>query len=82
MKKYFVFIISLILLYTAYQILSGMILTAFYTPDFSLIEGNLNQSVDFGEVTSIPLFVTLFISIFAYFLSQKVFKIEKVDLIA
>lgn len=77
MKKYFVFIISFILLYVAFQILSGVILTAFYTPDFSAIEGNLSQEVVFGEVNSIPLLVTLLIATFAYFLSQKISKATK-----
>lgn len=74
MKKYFVFIISFILLDAAFQILSGLVLTAFYTPDFSTIEGNFSQEVVFGEVNSIPLFVTLLIATFAYFLSQKISK--------
>ena len=80
MKKYFVFIISFILLYTVFQILPGMILTYFYTPDFSAIEGsNLSQNVVFGEVTStsMPLLVTLLIATSAYFLSQKIFKTSK-----
>ena len=78
MKKYFVFIISFILLYTVFQILSGMILTFLYTPDFSAIDGsNLSQKVEFGEVTSMPLIVTLLIATSAYFLSQKIFKTTK-----
>ena len=80
MKKYFVFIISFILLYTVFQILSGMILTAFYTPDFSTIEGNFSQNVVFGEGTSIPLLVTLFIATSVYFLSKKNLKLQKVEL--
>ena len=81
MKKYFVFIISFILLYTVFQILSGMILTAFYTPDFSTIEGNFSQNVVFGEgITSIPLLVTLFIATSVYFLSKKNLKLQKVEL--
>ncbi|MGE8082048.1 hypothetical protein [Peribacillus loiseleuriae] len=77
MKKYLVFIISFILLYTVFQILSGVMLTAFYTPDFSAIEGNYSQEVGFGKVSSIPLLVTLLIATLAYFLSQKVFRISK-----
>ena len=77
LKKYVVFIISFILLYTVFQLLSGMILTSFYTPDFSAIEGNLSQNVEFGEVTSIPLLITLFIATFAYILSQKILKTAK-----
>lgn len=59
-----------------FQIVSGAILTAFYTPDFSAIRGNLNQEAMFGK-SSIPLFVILIIATFAYFLSQKTFKTAK-----
>ncbi|CAH0346098.1 hypothetical protein BCI9360_02416 [Bacillus sp. CECT 9360] len=77
MKKYFVFIISFILLYTVFQILSGAIITAFYTPDLYTITGNLSQEVVLGETSSIPLLVSLLIATTAYFLAQKVFKTAK-----
>ncbi|KOR87378.1 hypothetical protein AM233_17930 [Bacillus sp. FJAT-22058] len=75
MKKYLVFLISFVLIYMAFQIGSGWILTA-YTPDFTSIEGNLSQEVVFGT-TSIPLLVTLLTATLAYFLSQKKFRISK-----
>ena len=49
LKKYFVFIISFILLYTVFQILSGVILICLlYSAIFTSIEGNLSQEVVFG----------------------------------
>ena len=74
LKNYLVFIVSFILLYTVFQLLSGVILTAFYTPDFSVIEGNLSQEVAFGETHSIPLLVILVIATTSYVLSKKLFK--------
>nr|WP_249305959.1 hypothetical protein [Lederbergia citrea] len=62
------------MLYTVFQILSGVILTAFYTPDFSAIEGHLSHEVAFGEIHSIPLLVTLVVATISYFLSQKLYK--------
>jgi len=70
LKKYFVFIIRFLLLYTVFQILSGTVLTAFYTPDFSAKTGSLSQEVVFGEPSSIPLLIATT----AYFLAQKVLK--------
>ena len=34
LKKYFIFILSFLVLYVAFQLLSGAILTALYIPDF------------------------------------------------
>ena len=76
LKKYLVFLISFVMLYMVFQIGSGLILTASYTPDFSSIEGNLSQEVVFGT-SSIPLLVTLLTATVAYFLSQKKFRISK-----
>ncbi|MFF2459829.1 hypothetical protein [Peribacillus simplex] len=76
LKKYLVFLINFVMLYMAFQIGSGLILTASYTPDFSSIEGNLSQEVVFGT-SSIPLLVTLLTATVAYFLSQKKFRISK-----
>ncbi|MFJ5621503.1 hypothetical protein ACIQD3_01975 [Peribacillus loiseleuriae] len=75
MKKYLVFIISFIVLYAGFQLLSGVILTAFYTPDFS--EMGSSQEVVFGEVSSIPLFATLLIASLSYLLSRKVSRFSK-----
>ncbi|MFJ7977937.1 hypothetical protein ACIQZI_20005 [Peribacillus sp. NPDC096379] len=76
MKKYLVFIISFAIIYTVFQIASGLILTASYTPDYSSIEGNLSQTLVFGT-TSIPLLVVLLTATLAYFLSQKKFRTSK-----
>jgi hypothetical protein len=77
MKKYFVFIASFILLYIGFQLLSGMILTAFYTPDFSQIGTGSSQETTFGQATSMPLLVTMLVATSAYFLYQTIFKAIK-----
>ncbi|WP_313427654.1 hypothetical protein [Siminovitchia terrae] len=61
----------------AFPILSGAIATALYTPDFYAIKGSLSQTVEFGEVNSMPLLETLLIGTMAYLLSQKLFKPAK-----
>ena len=76
MKKYLVFIVSFVMIFMVFQIVSGLILTASYTPDFSSIGGNLSQKVEFGTI-SIPLLFTLLTASLAYFLSQKKFRISK-----
>ena len=60
-----------------FQIVSGMILTASYIPDFSSMEGNLSQKVVFGSTSLTPLLLTLLTATLAYFLSQKKFRISK-----
>ena len=77
MKKYFVFITSFTLLYIGFQLLSGTILTAFYTPDFSQLGTGTSQEVVFGQATSVPLLITMLLVTSAYFLSQKLFKTVK-----
>jgi quinol-cytochrome oxidoreductase complex cytochrome b subunit len=77
MKKYLVLIISFVMIFMAFQIVSGLILTASYTPDFSSIGGNLSRKVEFGTI-SIPLLFTLLTASLAYFLSQKKFRISRV----
>lgn len=69
LKKYLVFISSFAGLYIAFQILSGWILTAFYTPDIQSKIGS--QTTAFGETSSLSLFVTLLIATLAYSLSGK-----------
>ncbi|MEC2076332.1 hypothetical protein [Metabacillus fastidiosus] len=77
MKKYLIFIISFVLLYVVFQISSGLLLTAFYTPDFYALESVSSQNGVIGETISIPLLATLIIATLAYFLSQKTFKTSK-----
>lgn len=76
LKKYLVFLISFVMIYMVFQIVSGLILTASYIPDFSSIEGNLSKEVVFG-MTSIPLLLILLIATLAYFLSQQKFRFSK-----
>ncbi|WP_346015045.1 hypothetical protein [Metabacillus halosaccharovorans] len=73
LKKYVVFILSFVLLYIVFQILSGLLLTALYTPDFSSINNNVSQEVLFGQTSIIPFLGTLLVATLAYFLSRKIF---------
>jgi hypothetical protein len=77
LKRYVVFILSFVLLYIVFQILSGWILTALYTPDLSSINNNASQEVVFGQTSVIPFFVTLLVATLAYLLSQKLFVFSK-----
>ncbi|MFC0559029.1 hypothetical protein [Halalkalibacter alkalisediminis] len=77
LKKYVVFIFSFVLMYIVFQILSGWLLTAFYTPDFSSINNNVSQEVVFGQTSIIPFLATLLVATLAYFLSQKLFTTSK-----
>ncbi len=81
MKRYFVFIVSFILFYTVFEILSGVILTAFYTPDFSAMENNLSQKAGFVEASFVPIDLTIIIAIAtataAYFVAFKMFNTAK-----
>ena len=79
MKKFFVFIISFVTLFTAFQILSELILTAFYTPNFNSIANNLSPELSFG-IASNPLLLALLTATVAYFLSQKIFRISKTQI--
>lgn len=76
MKKYMIFAISFILLFSLCQILSGMILTFAYTPD---IEEAWNSSASLSQETVIkgsvspfwPMLLLAFLSAsIAYFISN------------
>lgn len=78
MKKYAIFAISFILLFTLFQVLSGMLLTFTYTPD---IEEAWNMSANLPQETMIksshnPFLLTLFIAFLsasiAYFIPKKI----------
>lgn len=71
MKRYIVFILSLILLYIAFQILSGWVLTTLYTPDVLSMTTNSSEESIFKLPATIQLLVALFIATLAYFISQK-----------
>ncbi|OZI10847.1 hypothetical protein CEW92_14845 [Bacillaceae bacterium SAS-127] len=75
MKKYLLFTGSFILAYGVLQIVSGVVLTAFYTPDF--VMGNassLPAEVEFGSVHLMsPLMISL-LALGATFGVMKLFK--------
>ncbi|MEW9502681.1 hypothetical protein [Jeotgalibacillus marinus] len=77
-EKVSCFIISFALLNTVFQVLSGLVLTAYYVPDipdFSSMNSNLSQEVVFGvsSIIPFPLLSTLITATLAYFFSQKFF---------
>ena len=71
MKKYIVFILSLIALYVGVQILSGWILTTLYTPEISVSNTHTGEGSVFELSPTIQLLVVLLIATLAYFISQK-----------
>ena len=71
MKKYVVFILSLTLLYIAFQILSGWLLTTLYTPDVLSITTDSSKESVFKLPPTIQVLVVLFIATLAYFISEK-----------
>ncbi|GAA0614378.1 hypothetical protein GCM10009001_34570 [Virgibacillus siamensis] len=71
LKKYIVFIVSFALLYSLYQILSGLVLTALYSPDLSLTDGTASQKAGFGQSSVLQLLAVLFIATLSYFFSNK-----------
>lgn len=73
LKKFSVFIISFFLLFIAFQLVSGWILTVFYTPSFTSVA---NEEVSFGGTSNLLISV-LFIASAAYFLSQLKFSFLK-----
>lgn len=83
MKKYIVFIASFALFYGLFQIVSGLVLTAFYTPNFALIDtATLSNEVTFGQAGTFQLMILLFIATLAYFFTQKVtaMKLKRVQI--
>ncbi|RRN70514.1 hypothetical protein EI200_13670 [Peribacillus simplex] len=76
MKKYLFFTISFLLIFMILQVLSGLILTAAYAPDFSgHIGGTLSNEVIFVQRSEMPLMIIAAISaVSAYFILNKVSK--------
>lgn len=72
MKKFFLFLISFIALFTVTQILSGLLLTNLYTPNLSASWSSttqLPQTAYFGNTTFIPtLILAVFSVVVAYFM--------------
>ncbi|WP_404406894.1 hypothetical protein [Jeotgalibacillus malaysiensis] len=71
MKKYFVFILSLAVLYIGFQIASGWVLTALYTPDPGSINPSAGEAPVFYLSPAIQLMGILFITTLAYMFTQK-----------
>lgn len=73
MKKYVIFSISFIILFTLFQILSGLLLTITYTPHF--LSANLSNQSSLTSSSS-PFLLTLFIAFLsatiAYFIPTKI----------
>jgi len=70
MKKYIIFAISFIVLFSVFLILSGFFLTLFYTPDITEAwnqSGNLPSSVIIKGSSFIPLFLAFLAATLAYF---------------
>ncbi len=76
LKKFTVFILSFAALFIAFQVGSGLILTAFYTPNLTSVPNDLSQEVSFGSASN-PLLLALLTATVAYFLSQKKFTVSK-----
>ncbi|MCG7334781.1 hypothetical protein MHZ95_05795 [Sporosarcina sp. ACRSM] len=79
MKKYLIFIISFIALYSLAQISSGLILTALYTPDIYSTGQLIHQEVVFTDPTYTPLLLIFLSATAAYFISQKFGETAKVQ---
>jgi len=59
MKKYLLFAGSFIIAFIVLQIVSGLILTAFYTPEIPSEAVNFPSRVEFGNKNSIPLVISV-----------------------
>ncbi|KXH80851.1 hypothetical protein [Sporosarcina sp. HYO08] len=70
MKKYLVFIVSFAVLYAGLQLVSGALLTFFYTPDFTTASGAVSQEVAFGKGSSMPMIFLFIAATAAYILSN------------
>lgn len=71
MKKYILFLTSFAVFYGMFQITSGLILTASYTPNFTLMNTGLSHEVVFGHAGNFPFMSLLLIATLAYFFTQK-----------
>ncbi|MGE6379237.1 hypothetical protein [Peribacillus muralis] len=74
MKKYLFFTISFLLLFTILQVISGLILTAAYTPDFSGATRTAGSSIIVSQ-SQLPVMTLAALSaILSYFISNRVMK--------
>lgn len=80
MKKYIIFAISFLVLFSLLQVLFGMLLTFIYTPNLEEagnMSGGLPQSVviSSGSGSFLPPFIIAFLSAsIAYFIPNKIIK--------
>lgn len=78
MKRYIVFAISFILLFSLFNILSGVILTAMYTPDIEEAWNSVDTGVVIESTHNNPFIFTLIIALLsatiAYFIPKKLIK--------
>ncbi|WP_010530586.1 hypothetical protein [Lentibacillus jeotgali] len=74
MKKYIVFAISFIILFAVFQILSGYLVTFFYTPDitsaWNQVGGLSNTTVIKGGSSFTSLFIAFLAATLAYFVPK------------
>ncbi|WP_285768752.1 hypothetical protein [Peribacillus sp. SI8-4] len=74
MKKYLFFMVSFLLLFTVLQVISGLLLTAAYAPDFSGSTPTDGFSVMISQ-TQVPVMIFSALSaVMAYFISNRVMK--------
>lgn len=75
MKKYLLFILSFLFIFSFLQISTGLLLTATYTPDVSNawnLSQPLSQEVTFGAPSQIPtLLIATLAATFAYLVPKK-----------
>lgn len=78
MKKYIIFAIRFILLFSLFQVLSGLFLTLTYAPDITDAwdsSTKLPQEVTFGKTFSLhTLIFAVFSATIAYFIPKKFIK--------
>lgn len=71
MKNYFIFLTAFLFIFIAVEILTGMILTAMYSPDPAMIEaGYASSEVNFGERRDYPVLAAIISASIAFFISQ------------
>lgn len=76
MKKYIFYLASFMLLYFIFQLGSGLLITMFYTPDFTAAyypSTNNIQEVNFGNVLPLQFVFILIIASISFILTERVF---------
>ncbi|WP_100398146.1 hypothetical protein [Bacillus sp. FJAT-44742] len=71
MKNYFIFLTVFLFIFIAVEMITGMILTAMYSPDPALTEaGYASSEVSFGERRNYPVLAAIISASIAFFISQ------------